>query len=95
MNEEEILELASNSGAKDCLNLNNVHEIVSKKEDFYKVKSEFEKKLEQFDYSGIEWRPRSYLVLRKEQKEKIVEILNSLEELEEVQSVYTNVNLNS
>ena len=53
------------------------------------------KKLEQFDYSGIEWRPRSYLVLRKEQKEKIVEILNSLEELEEVQSVYTNVNLNS
>ena len=95
LNEEEILELASNSGAKDCLNLNNVHEIVSKKEDFYKVKSEFEKKLEQFDYSGIEWRPRSYLVLRKEQKEKIVEILNSLEELEEVQSVYTNVNLNS
>ncbi len=95
LNEEEILELASNSGAKDYLNLNNVHEIVSKKEDFYKVKSEFEKKLEQFDYSGIEWRPRSYLVLRKEQKEKIVEILNSLEELEEVQSVYTNVNLNS
>ena len=95
LNEEEILELASNSGAKDCLNLNNVHEIVSKKEDFYKVKSEFEKKLEQFDYSGIEWRPRSYLVLRKEQKEKIVEILNSLEELEDVQSVYTNVNLNS
>ena len=95
LNEEEILELASNSGAKDCLNLHNVHEIVSKKEDFYKVKSEFEKKLEQFDYSGIEWRPRSYLVLRKEQKEKIVEILNSLEELEDVQSVYTNVNLNS
>ena len=28
LNEEEILELASNSGAKDCLNLHNVHEIV-------------------------------------------------------------------
>ena len=93
--EEEMLNLAINAGAKDCVSNQKYHEIISKKEDFYKVKSEFEKKLEQFDYSGIEWRPRSYLVLRKEQKEKIVEILNSLEELEDVQSVYTNVNLNS
>ena len=40
--EEEMFEMATNSGAKDCLNLDNYHEVISDKEDFYKVKSEFE-----------------------------------------------------
>ena len=43
--------MATNSGAKDCFNLDNHHEIISEKEDFYKVKSEFEKKLDNFQYS--------------------------------------------
>ena len=91
--EEEIFEIATNSGAKDCFNLNNYHEIVCEKEDFYKVRSEFEKKLNNFEYSGIEWRPLSYLDIKKEETEKILEISESLEELDDVQNVYTNVNL--
>ena len=91
--EEEVFEMATNSGAKDCFNLDNHHEIISEKEDFYKVKSEFEKKLDNFEYSGIEWRPISYLDLSKEQKEKIIEMLESLEELDDVQNIYTNANL--
>ena len=91
--EEEIFEMATNSGAKDCFNLDNHHEIISEKEDFYKVKSEFEKKLDNFEYSGIEWRPISYLDLNKEQSKEIIEILESLEELDDVQNIYTNANL--
>ncbi|MBD1150124.1 YebC/PmpR family DNA-binding transcriptional regulator [Pelagibacterales bacterium SAG-MED29] len=91
--EEEIFEIATNSGAKDCLNLDNYHEVISEKEDFYKVKSEFEKKLDNFQHSGVEWRPLSYLDLNKEESEKIVEILESLEELDDVQNIYTNANL--
>ena len=91
--EEEIFEMATNSGAKDCFNLDDYHEVISEKEYFYKVKSEFEKKLDNFEYSGIEWRPLSYLDLNKEQSEKTVEILESLEELDDVQNVYTNANL--
>ena len=91
--EEEMLEMATNSGAKDCLNLDNYHEVISEKEDFYKVKSEFEKKLDNFEYSGIEWRPLSYLDLNKEQSKEIIEILESLEELDDVQNIYTNANL--
>ena len=41
--EEEIFEIAINSGAKDCINLNNVFEIITEKEDFYKIKTELEK----------------------------------------------------
>ena len=93
--EDEIFELATNSGAKDCFHLKNTHEIISEKEDFYKVKSEFEKKLDNFQYSGIEWRSISYLSLNKDQSEKILEILESLEELDDVENIYTNLNLNN
>ena len=93
--EEEVFEIATTSGAKDCINLKKYHEIISEKEDFYKVKSEFEKKLDNIDYSGIEWRPLNYLSLNlnKEQSEKIINTLESLEELDDVQNIYTNVNL--
>ena len=91
--EEEVFEIATNSGAKDCLNLDNRYEIISEKEDFYKVKSEFEKKLDNSEYSGIEWRPINYLELNEEQNKKIIEILESLEELDDVQNIYTNLNL--
>jgi transcriptional/translational regulatory protein YebC/TACO1 len=85
--------MATNFGAKDCFHLESTHEIVSEKEDFYKIKSLFEKKIDNFEYSGIEWRALSYLNLSKEQNEKIVEILESLEELDDVQNIYTNASL--
>ena len=88
--EEEIFEIATNFGAKDCFNLDSYHEIICERENFYKVKSEFEKKLDNFKYFGIEWRPLSYLNLNKEQGEKIIEILESLERLDDVHNVYTN-----
>tara|TARA_B100001559_G_scaffold138362_1_gene116249 strand:+ start:715 stop:1446 length:732 start_codon:yes stop_codon:yes gene_type:complete len=90
--EDEIFEMATNSGAKDCIKLDNYHEIISEKEDFYKVKSTFEKKLNNFKYFGIEWRPLIYLDLNREKCKKIQDLLESLEELDDVQNVYTNVN---
>ena len=91
--EEEIFDLAINSGAKDCLKLDNFHEIISEKEDFYKVKSQIEKKIDQLNYSGIEWRPFNFLVVDEEKCEQIIKLIETLEELDDVQSVYTNANL--
>ena len=91
--EEDIFEMAINFGAKDCFSLDNYHEVICVKEDFYKIKSEFEKKLDNFEYSGIEWRPISYLDLDKDQTRKILEVIDALEELDDVQNVYTNANL--
>ena len=93
INEEKIFEIATNAGAKDCFNFDNYHEIISEKDDFYKVKSMFEEKLDNFKYSGIEWRPLNYLDLNKEQCQKIDEVIETLEELEDVQDIYTNANL--
>ena len=39
LSEEETFEIAINNGAKDCLNLKEFFEIITKKEDFYKIKT--------------------------------------------------------
>ena len=90
--EEEIFEIAINAGAIDCANLENVFEIITEKEDFYKIKTELEKKITSFTYSSIEWRPLNYIDLNKEQGNQIIEILTLLEELDDVQNIFTNAN---
>ena len=87
---EEAFEIAINFGATDCIQKKDIHEIITKKEDFYKVKSELEKKIDNFDYSAIEWRPLNNLDLNKEKSKKIEEILNVLEDLDDVQNIFTN-----
>ena len=91
--EEEIFELATNAGAQDCINLNNIFEIITQKEDFYKIKTELEKKIETLNYSSIEWRPINLINLAKDKSEVLFEVLNSLEELDDVQHIFTNANL--
>ena len=91
--EEEIFEIAINAGAKDCINLNNVFEIITEKEDFYKIKTELEKKIDIFNYSSIEWRPINYIDIPKDKSDQIIEVLTVLEELDDVQSIFTNANL--
>ncbi len=90
ISEEEAFEIAINFGATDCIQKKDIHEIITKKEDFYKVKSELEKKIDNFDYSAIEWRPLNNLDLNKEKSKKIEEILNVLEDLDDVQNIFTN-----
>ena len=91
--EEEIFEISINAGAKDCLSLDNIFEIITQKEDFYKIKTKLEEKIEFCTYSSIEWRPLNYLELNREQSKQILEVLNALEELDDVQNIFTNVNL--
>ena len=93
INEEDIFEIATNAGAKDFKQLNNFHEIVTEKEDFYKIKSKLEEKIENFLYSRIEWRALNYINLDNQQSKKIIEILSMLEELDDVQNVYSNANI--
>ena len=93
INEEEAFEIAIDAGAKDCINLKDIFEIITKKEDFYKIKTALEKKIDTFLYSAVEWRALSHIDLNKEQSEKILEILSALEELDDVQNIFTNANL--
>ena len=95
ISEDIAFETAINSGAKDCQTINNIYEVITKKEDFYKIKTELEKFVDSFAYSAIEWRALNYLNLDKDQNKKITEIINILEDLEDVQNIFINTNLDN
>ncbi|MBO6493283.1 MAG: YebC/PmpR family DNA-binding transcriptional regulator [Pelagibacteraceae bacterium] len=91
ISDEAILELAVEAGAEECISNENFHEIFCAKEQFYKVKTAIEKKVDIFIHSGIEWYPLNHLNLKENQYKSAVNLLESLEEDEDVQNVYTNL----
>ena len=90
-----ILELAINSGAEDCLSNSSYHEIITKKDNFYKVKIEIEKKINDLISSGIEWLPINKISLNKEKTRVLINFLETLEDDEDVQHVYANLEVDS
>ena len=93
ISENDIFEIAINAGAKDCLQVGQIFEIITEKEDFYKIKTGLEKQIKSFHYSGIEWRAINSLNLDKEQSKKMIEVLSSLDELDDVQNIFTNAKI--
>ena len=93
ISDEKILELSINTGAKDCVSSAEYHEILTEREDFYKVKSEIEKNIDSFLYSGIEWRPQTYLNISKEESDAIIKMLETLDEDDDVQNTFVNCNI--
>ena len=90
LSDEKILDLAIKAGAKDCVSNDKFHEILTEKEDFYKVKNEIEKQVKEFIYSGIEWRAHNYIKLNKAENEKITELLETLDDDDDIQNVFFN-----
>ena len=84
------MDYAATVGAKDCFNHKDFHEIITIKEDFYRVKNESEKLIKQFSYSGIEWRPKNKVSIKKDDEKELVNLLELLEEDDDIQNVYSN-----
>ncbi len=95
ISDENILELAIKSGAEDCLSNNLYHEIITKKENFYKVKTEIEKKIQDFISSKIEWMPMNKISLDKEKTKSVLNLLETLEEDDDIQNVYANIEIDN
>ena len=95
ISDSEILELAINAGANDCLSNKLYHEVVTAKEDFNKVKHEIEKKIQDFISSRIEWLPINKISLSKENIQVVLNFLEALEEDDDVQYVYATLNVSN
>ena len=95
ISDEKILDLSINANVKDCFSNAEYHEILTEREDFYKIKSEIEKNIDSFLYSGIEWRPQTYLDISKEESEAIIKMLETLEEDDDVQNTFVNCNIHT
>ena len=95
ISDSNILELAINGGAEDCLSSGIHHELITKKEDFYKVKLEIEKKVKEFVSSGIEWLPINKISLNEEKVKFVIDFLEKLEDEDDVQHVYANLKIDN
>ena len=95
ISDNEILELAINSGAEDCISNSLNHEIITAKDNFYKVKIEIEKKIKEFISTSIEWLPINKISLDKEKIKSVLNFLEKLEDDEDVQHVYANLEIDN
>ena len=95
ISDNDILELAINAGAEDCSSSSFYHEIITVKENFYKVKVEIEKIVQNFISSGIEWLPINKISLDQEKTKSVLNFLEILEDDDDVQYVYANLEVNS
>ena len=93
ISDNDILELAINGGAEDCLSNGPHHEVIMTKDNFYKVKLEIEKKIEEFISTGIEWLPINKISLDKEKTRSVIDFLETLEDEDDVQHVYANLEI--
>ncbi len=93
ISDEKALDYAATLGAKDCFSYEDFHEIITIKEDFYRVKNESRKLIKKFDYSGIEWRPKNKVSLKKDDEKELVNLLELLEEDDDIQKIFHNCKL--
>jgi len=95
ISDDAILELAIKSGAEDCSSSISNHEIITLKENFYKVKTEIDKKIKEFISSEIEWLPINKISLNEEKTKSVLNFLEILEDDDDVQYVYANLELDN
>ena len=90
MSDEKLLDFAAKIGAKDCFSHKDFHEIITNKEDFYRIKIEAEKLVKNLTYSDIEWRPKNLINLKNGEEKDIESMLELLEEEDDIQKVFHN-----
>tara|TARA_B100000029_G_scaffold378923_1_gene373723 strand:+ start:249 stop:977 length:729 start_codon:yes stop_codon:yes gene_type:complete len=91
VSEDEIFELAIDSGANECLSNERFHEIQCAKNEIYNVKKKIEKKIRNFVSTQLEWKPLNRVEISQAKIETTVEFIYALENDDDVQKVYTNL----
>ena len=90
ISDEEIFELAIDSGAQECKSDSDYHEIQCSVNEIYSVKKELEKKISNFISTEIEWIPLNSVKILNENREDLIRFFETLEENDDVQNVYSN-----
>ena len=93
VSEDNIFELTVDSGANECFSNEYFHEIQCNKNEIYNLKKKLEKNITNFLSTEIEWVPLNKIEVYIEEKNEIVNFLETLDENDDVQRVYTNANL--
>ncbi len=94
ISDEQIFELAIESGADECISNDNFHEIQCSMSEIYNVKKNLEKTIVNFISTEIEWVPLNNADVAKDKVESALEFLETLEDDDDVQNVYSNISFN-
>jgi len=92
ISEENIFELAIESGADECISHDKFHEIQCEMSEIYNVKKRLEKIISNFISTEIEWIPLNSVNINKDREVSVIEFLETLEDDDDVQNVFSNVN---
>ena len=92
ISDEQIFELAIESGADECISNDNFHEIQCLMSEIYNVKKNLEKTITNFISTEIEWVPLNSVDVAKDRVENAIEFLETIEDDDDVQNVYSNIN---
>jgi YebC/PmpR family DNA-binding regulatory protein len=95
ISDENIFELAIESGADECISHKEFHEVQCTMSEIYNVKKKLEKIIVNFISTEIEWIPLNNVHIEKEKEEIVINFLETLEDDDDVQNVFSNVNFGS
>ena len=93
ISDEKVFELAIDAGAHECISNNDFHEINCEKNEIYNVKKKLENKIQNFIFTGIEWKPLNSIKVDQSKFETVNKLLENLENNDDVQKIYTNLKL--
>ena len=92
ISEEQIFDLAIESGADECISNDDYHEVHCIKSEIYNIKKKLENIISNFISTEIEWVPINSVDIKKDKVETVIEFLETLEDDDDVQNVYSNIN---
>ena len=93
ISDENIFELAIESGADECISHDEFNEIQCRDGEIYNVKKKLEKIVANFISTEIEWVPLNSVNVTNDRREDVIEFLETIEDDDDVQNVYSNVQL--
>jgi len=93
ISDENIFELAIESGADECISNDELHEIQCPMSEIYNVKKKLEKIVANFISTEIEWVPLNSVNVTNDRIKDVIEFLETIEDDDDVQNVYSNVQL--
>ena len=91
ISEENIFELAIESGADECISYDEFHEVQCVMSKIYNVKKKLEKIISNFISTEIEWVPLNSVKVEKDNEDSVINFLETLEDDDDVQNVFSNV----
>jgi YebC/PmpR family DNA-binding regulatory protein len=95
ISDENIFELAIESGADECISYDEFHEIQCPVSEIYNVKKKLEKIVANFISTEIEWVPLNSVNITNDRRDNVIEFLETIEDDDDVQNVYSNVQLSN